>query len=407
MQSTTGTAFEELARPITLATRILWLAFLFAPATYAGAAYVRARGHTPNEVSSEILLTIYSASAAAALGAWYFQRRVRERAQERQGSNQADELEAQLQSGRALPAQIEKARNLPAHEQRALLLLMQCQTQYILSWACAEVPAVLGWIMVAVSHDFTVMLPLVAASVVLTVAARPRLNEVLSQSGAEGSLLARTLTLVLLAIGVSAPDAGADDAVKRDYVGELLSLTHHDAIIRDAETACLNSGRALTPEMLFEEDPTYFAGLTPESDCWPEIERQHRDYYETGCRYVDRDALIAAEREKLATDLTDAELAEIVAFFESPAGRKYAAANLAASRRMNDVVTNGYLETYKEASVQASRDWTRLLEECADAWATHPGEGSATQPDSGHQDLRNGAPAGVRQARTGATLDER
>jgi hypothetical protein len=164
-------------------------------------------------------------------------------------------------------------------------------------------------------------------------------------------------------VGAFVPAWASDE----DSIDELLQLSHYDAMIEDSRATCIAAAAEMSPERLVREDPTYLGGITPESECWPSIERVFQVYYEGACDYADRHQVVEVLRDGLGRRMTSQELREVVAFLRSPTGSKYVAASFEVSRTINELFVSRYAETVNEARVQASLELGRVIVECANS----------------------------------------
>ena len=76
----------------------------------------------------------------------------------------------------------------------------------------------------------------------------------------------------------------------------------------------------------YRASPAEFHGISPQSAYWPEVEQAWRDYYADRCAPQNDESPSAIIARRYAANLSTAELREVVAFQESPAGRAFIAA---------------------------------------------------------------------------------
>jgi hypothetical protein len=72
---------------------------------------------------------------------------------------------------------------LSEQEGRLAKLMPHVQTQLIIVWAFIEAAAIYGLVLVFIGHDFTVMLPFAAASLVGLLLLRPHPLEIIERAG--------------------------------------------------------------------------------------------------------------------------------------------------------------------------------------------------------------------------------
>ena len=107
----------------------------------------------------------------------------------------------------------------------------------------------------------------------------------------------RKLMLAVAAIGLQLSIGaahGAEADLKLDDARTLLGLMHFDAQLDDALKQCQDMTKTITPESLYQSNPTQFGGLEPGSRFWPAVVAAFQEFYYTTCSYIDHEAFTTA-----------------------------------------------------------------------------------------------------------------
>jgi hypothetical protein len=130
----------------------------------------------------------------------------------------------------------------------------------------------------------------------------------------------------------------------------LLDLMRFDVQMDDALKQCQSMTKTITPESLYQSNPSQFGGITPESRFWPSVVSAFQEFYYTTCSYIDREAFTASAAQSYATALTKQELADSIKFYSSPVGKKLADAQVGATASFQKEAATRLAASYKKAN---------------------------------------------------------
>lgn len=163
----------------------------------------------------------------------------------------------------------------------------------------------------------------------------------------------RKLMLAVAAIGFQlsiGAAQGAEADLKLDDARTLLGLMHFDAQLDDALKQCQGMTKTITPESLYQSNPTQFGGLEPGSRFWPAVVAAFQEFYYTTCSYIDREAFTTAAAQSYASSMSRQELAESIKFYSSPVGKKLADAQQTATASFQKEASTRLAAYYKKAN---------------------------------------------------------
>lgn len=133
---------------------------------------------------------------------------------------------------------------------------------------------------------------------------------------------------------------------------QLVEILRYPDQIDNARNDCLALASTVKAEDKFAEDAGYFGGITPKSPYWSEIKELYESYYQIGCGYLDTAQIVSLLEDNLSRDLSDAELKEILAFYDTAAGKRFRDASYTASQKLSELMSKGYVDQLKEAERQ-------------------------------------------------------
>jgi hypothetical protein len=162
-------------------------------------------------------------------------------------------------------------------------------------------------------------------------------------------------SIVFLLLASSCVLAQADESKKSELADRLAKVLDFGKQWSNFETECAQTaGSPWDPDAIYRANPAAFGGITPRSAYWPRIQEAYRKYQLTVCGELSSgkfDPLIAKELEG---QMTEAELAASIKFFQSAAGVSFRRANDKASETARRLLgqrvgvdSPGYLTTQK------------------------------------------------------------
>jgi hypothetical protein len=165
------------------------------------------------------------------------------------------------------------------------------------------------------------------------------------------------LAALSLPVVAHAADADAQLAAAR----ELLLLMRFDAQIDEAKAQCQKMTKTITPESVYQTNPSQFGGITPQSRLWPSVVHAFQEFYNNTCVYLDSEALTAVAAQSYASTLSKQDLAEVIKFYRSPAGKKLADAQAASGAAFQKEAAARLAESYRRANDEFSKRLDDLI----------------------------------------------
>lgn len=172
--------------------------------------------------------------------------------------------------------------------------------------------------------------------------------------------------IVFLLLAASCALAQAQGSKKSELAVRLAQVLDFDTQQSDSERKCAqttNSG--WDPEAIYLASPKTFGGIGPRSAYWARLQEAYRTYEQSVCGALNSDDFQPLVAEELEAQMTEAQLAASVNFFQSAAGasfrKAYKEANENARRRLGQRVnatSPGYLNFQKGLS-QILMDYQR------------------------------------------------
>jgi hypothetical protein len=147
-----------------------------------------------------------------------------------------------------------------------------------------------------------------------------------------------------------APSALAGPVGKSEQLSkELAELTGTKAMFAAYLQQCVAPNSGYDPNSFFKSNPSYFGGISPKSAYWPEIEALFREYQRQMCNYITPEDFSTYYASYYKKALTENELKASVAFFTTPTGSKFSAANQGANAEFQKYAQEKMSELYKSA----------------------------------------------------------
>lgn len=130
---------------------------------------------------------------------------------------------------------------------------------------------------------------------------------------------------MIIPVGASANDNMA--ALAR----QLVEAIQYKRMAADMNQRCgVLEGTARDPVRIFESNPNVFVGVTPKSAYWPDIVASHQRYMTKLCTAQSAEIMASFFARKFERGMSLEDLKALVAFYSSPAGKRFSATNLDA-----------------------------------------------------------------------------
>lgn len=145
----------------------------------------------------------------------------------------------------------------------------------------------------------------------------------------------RVVAVLLLSLLCRVCAASEDDG-KLAVATRLIELARIAELYTDVYEDCVKSRAEAGEEVknLYRENPAMFAGLSPESDKWPEVQALYYRYRADACRPLAPESIKALYIAEYARAVSLADMQAALAFATSPAGQRLQVGNLNAARAM-------------------------------------------------------------------------
>ncbi len=144
---------------------------------------------------------------------------------------------------------------------------------------------------------------------------------------------------------------------------ELVKLIDYPAMFGEAIKQCSSpSSYKADAIAMFQADPRVFRGVSPQSKYWPDAEAVFAKYRNTMCQYLSPQEFAGFMAKQYVSRMTADELKAAMAFFSSPAGRKYQQASLAGSNELQAYAQKRMQELQRKAYETVTVDLDALGE---------------------------------------------
>jgi hypothetical protein len=141
-----------------------------------------------------------------------------------------------------------------------------------------------------------------------------------------------SIAVLSAVLGANAYSASpSDDALRQQAVQKLMTSMRSDEMLQRLVRLCNEMIAANTPESIFESNPKFFHGITPQSSLWPKVLEIYKSYFMESCSYYNRGTILAPMEHTYSSGLSLQELTELNKFYSSPAGQKFIAVSLDAN----------------------------------------------------------------------------
>ena len=98
----------------------------------------------------------------------------------------------------------------------------------------------------------------------------------------------------------------------------------------DAQAACLEQANGYDVESVVAQNPEQLGGIKPGDTRWTEAKAVYTDFLKSGC-YYDKEAAVSALEKATAENLTQGEIKQLIAFYDTPLGQRFAIASIIGS----------------------------------------------------------------------------
>ena len=147
-------------------------------------------------------------------------------------------------------------------------------------------------------------------------------------------------SFVLLALVLVTPSPSV--AQELNLAQQLVERMMYSKSFDDAQAACLEQANGYDVESVVAQNPEQLGGIKPGDARWSEAKAAYINFLKSGC-YYDREAAISALEKATAENLTEEEIRQLIAFYDTPLGKRFAAASTIgsnaagrAAKRLND-----------------------------------------------------------------------
>lgn len=163
-------------------------------------------------------------------------------------------------------------------------------------------------------------------------------------------------------------------AADRDLASKLVATMRYEDVVVSSVQDCVDRARTTDVAGLVAKSPDLFGGIAPGSRLWQAASSAYINMSVKNCQAFSKERAMAAVGRTLADQLTNAEIEHILAFYETPAGRRFifaaAMGNNAANREAFDEALS------KAAGEEYATDMDRLVREHLELSLTPASDGS-------------------------------
>jgi uncharacterized protein DUF2059 len=170
--------------------------------------------------------------------------------------------------------------------------------------------------------------------------------------------LAAVLVAAMVCKAAAAPSAAP---ASQEDARKLLGLMRFEAQIDEAKRQCNDMVKTVTPESMYQSNPTQFGGITPESRLWPSVVHAFQQFYVDSCAYIDKEAFLDAAAASYAASLSRQDLTAAIEFYSSPVGKRVADAQAAGAAAFQREAAKRMAVSYKQANEEFSSRITDLV----------------------------------------------
>jgi hypothetical protein len=150
-------------------------------------------------------------------------------------------------------------------------------------------------------------------------------------------------------------------AADQDLANKLVSVLRYGDVVDSTIQTCLETARNTNVEAELARTPGLFGDIGPDSPVWTATKDAYTSFLQASCHAFDKQKATDAVAREYAAGMTNSEIEAVLAFYQTPAGRKFrdagTEANNAANREAMDPSVN------QKAYDEYSREIVRLIRE--------------------------------------------
>ena len=141
----------------------------------------------------------------------------------------------------------------------------------------------------------------------------------------------------------------------------LIGLMQYDVMLQEGIKQCKEAVKASGPDSIYKATPNYFGGISPQSPLWPKVIEVYRLYNETACDYANSEANLIDMEKVYSSRLKADELAELIKFYSSPLGKKFAVTNSLASIALSKEMSSQATALHEKANTRFIKEISALI----------------------------------------------
>ena len=135
------------------------------------------------------------------------------------------------------------------------------------------------------------------------------------------------VSVLLMSLAVSSPCLAADALLADKLVAAIGYREVSDRITQ----ICLDDARKTDVEAALKQRPGLFGDIGPASPVWNETRQAWISLVESNCYYTDQSKAREILSREYAAGMTNSEIETVLAFYQTPAGRKLRDAGISAA----------------------------------------------------------------------------
>ncbi len=156
-------------------------------------------------------------------------------------------------------------------------------------------------------------------------------------------------------------------AADKELADKLTATIRYEDVMDSVLHDCIDKARATDVAALVSESPDLLGGIAPDSPLWPAARKAYLNMAIMSCQTFSKEKATAAVTRVLSEQLTNAEIKEILAFYDTPAGKRFifatALANSVANREsVDDAAAKRVGDSYTAEIVPLIKEHLRLIQ---------------------------------------------
>jgi hypothetical protein len=154
-------------------------------------------------------------------------------------------------------------------------------------------------------------------------------------------------------------------AAEQELATKLAAVVRYGDVVDSSIQDCIEAARATNVEAELAKTPGLFGDIGPSSPVWLATKDAYLVFLQSSCLGFDKQKAIDALAREYSASMSDSEIEEVLAFYETEAGRRFAdaatRANNAANRAgMDSSVTEKAHDEYSREIVRLTREHLKL-----------------------------------------------